>query len=160
TAERAHQELALQILQGPAYIATRGQGAVEVAQTYARARVLCSQVPESPQLAQTLMGLTAFHLGQGEHQTAQAIGGQLLSLAHHLADPVVLLHAHGMLGILALYVGEFAPGRVHLERGITLAAQGASSPLALIFPWDIGVVCRMGMAWALQQLGYADQAYS
>jgi predicted ATPase len=144
---------------GPALIATKGWAAPEVKETYARARVLCYQVPESLQLAQTLVGLGLFHNMEGEYHTAQAMGMHLLRLAQHLDDPVALLHAHGMLGIIALHLGDLAPGRVHLEHGIALSERLTGRPLALMNSlWDVGVGCRIGAAWALQQLGYVDQA--
>ena len=43
----AHLQLAL----GPALMATKGQAAPEVEQTYARARALCAQVGDTPQLS-------------------------------------------------------------------------------------------------------------
>ena len=57
TPARAQQELDLQLALGPALIATKGPAAPEVEQTYARARVLCAQVGETPQLFPTLRGL-------------------------------------------------------------------------------------------------------
>jgi predicted ATPase len=158
TAERVQQELALQLTLGPAFIATKGQAAVEVAQTYARARVLCQQAPESPQLPPTLAGLVFFHIGQGEYQTAQEIGRHLLRLAQRLDDALALLNAHGTLGIIALYLGDLVGGRSHLEQGIALANHLERGQETVPAPWDIGVMCRIGLAWALQQLGYPDQA--
>ena len=57
TPARAQQELDLQIALGPALIATKGQAAPEVEQTYARTRALCAQVGDTPQLFPTLRGL-------------------------------------------------------------------------------------------------------
>jgi predicted ATPase len=54
TSARAQQELEIQIALGPALIATKGMAAPEVEQTYARARTLCQQVGETPQLFSTL----------------------------------------------------------------------------------------------------------
>jgi predicted ATPase len=54
---RAHQELDLQIALGPVLSATKGPAAPEVEQTYARARALCAQVGDTPQLFPTLGGL-------------------------------------------------------------------------------------------------------
>jgi predicted ATPase len=48
--------------------------------------------------------------------------------------------------------------RVHLEHGITLSDRLKSNSLALNSLLDFAVVCRIGAAGALQQLGYADQA--
>src|SRR5262249_46884520 len=50
TPARVQQELTLQMALGPALIATKGQAAPEVEQTYARARELCRQSGETPQL--------------------------------------------------------------------------------------------------------------
>ena len=61
TPERAQHELRLQTTLGPALIATRGQGASEVRQAYARARELCQQVGETPHLFPVLFGLAAFY---------------------------------------------------------------------------------------------------
>jgi predicted ATPase len=54
TPERAQQDLDLQIALGPALMATKGQAAPEVEQTYARARALCQQVGDTPQRFPTL----------------------------------------------------------------------------------------------------------
>jgi predicted ATPase len=53
TPARAQQELDLQIALGPALSATKGMAAPEVEQTYARARALCAQIGETPQLFPT-----------------------------------------------------------------------------------------------------------
>jgi len=81
----------------------------------------------------------------------------LLRLAQHLDDPVALLHAHGTLGLTAFYMGDIVASRVHLEQGIALYDRLTHRPLAFSL-WDFGVVCRIGAADALQQLGYPDQA--
>ena len=52
TPERAQQELDLQTALGPALMAPRGLAAPEVEYAYARARELCQQVGETPQLFQ------------------------------------------------------------------------------------------------------------
>jgi DNA-binding winged helix-turn-helix (wHTH) protein len=158
TPERTQQELALQLTLGTALIATKGYAAREVAQTYTRAHVLCQQVPESPQLVHTLMGLGLFHTMQGTHQMAQAIGRHLLGLAQRLDDQVALLSAHATFGITTLYLGDLAAGRSHLEQGLTLADRLPPRLLGIHSLFDLGVVCRIGVGWALQQLGYPDQA--
>jgi DNA-binding winged helix-turn-helix (wHTH) protein/predicted ATPase len=158
TSERLQQELAIQLTLGAAFIAIKGQAAPEVAQTYARAQVLCQHLPESPQLVQTLIGLSHFHLVQGAHPTAQELGMHLLRLATRLDDPGALLSAHSTLGITALYLGALAPARIHLEQGIALSDFLRQRQGALHALLDFGVVCRNGAAAVLQQLGYPDQA--
>ena len=63
TPERTQHELVLQLTLGPALMALKGQAAPEVGQAYARARELCRQVGETPQLFPILLGLWRFYLG-------------------------------------------------------------------------------------------------
>jgi predicted ATPase len=158
TPERAQHELDLHMTLGPVLAAIKGHAAPEVKQTYTRAYMLCQQVPESPQLPQTLVGLWLFHSGYGDHPTAQEMGRHLLRLAQRFDDPVALLYAHGTLGLTAFYLGDVVAARVHLEHGITLDDRLKPHPLALGSMIDFGVVCRIGVAGSLQQLGYPDQA--
>ena len=66
---------------GPSLMATKGYAAPEVEQTYARARVLCTQVGETPQLFPTLRGLCRFYCNRGALRTARELGEQLWRLA-------------------------------------------------------------------------------
>jgi predicted ATPase len=61
TSERLHQERDLQLTLGPALMATRGYGAAEVGQTYARAHALCQQSGDLQHQFQALWGLWRFH---------------------------------------------------------------------------------------------------
>ena len=51
-------------------MATKGFTDPEVERVYTRARALCRQVGESPQLFPVLGGLIAFYLNRGRYQTA------------------------------------------------------------------------------------------
>jgi predicted ATPase len=81
TPERAQQELTLQIALGGPFIATKGYTAPEVERVYSRARTLCQQVGETPQLFPVLMGLYRFYSARAEHETARELAEQLLALA-------------------------------------------------------------------------------
>ena len=61
TPARLQHELELQTTLGPALIATKGFGAPEVAQAYTRARELCQQMGETPDVFPVLRGLWVFH---------------------------------------------------------------------------------------------------
>src|SRR5215831_3572006 len=60
TPERTQQELMLQIALGSPLMFTKGPAAAEVERVYARARELCQQVGETPQLFPVLRGLCGF----------------------------------------------------------------------------------------------------
>lgn len=73
TPERTQHELTLQIALGGALIATSGYAAPEVGAVYSRARELCRQVGETPQLFPVLVGLRLFYALRGELQTAREL---------------------------------------------------------------------------------------
>jgi tetratricopeptide (TPR) repeat protein len=158
TPERDQQELALHMTLGPALIAINGPSALDVGKSYARARILYQQVPESPQLSQLLIGLCLIHTGYGEHQIAKEIGTDLLRLAQRLDDSATLLHAHGSLGISTLYLGDIVAARDHFDHGIRLADRLQSRTQLFNSLFDYALVCRIGAAVVLQQQGYSDQA--
>src|SRR5207248_11342079 len=99
TPVRVQQELDLQIALGPALRATKGIVAPEVEQTYARARALCAQIGDTPQLFPTLWGLYQFYLYRGALPMAQELGEQLYRLAQRAAAPLSHLEAHDALEI-------------------------------------------------------------
>ena len=61
TSERTQQELTFHTTLGPALMATKGYGAPEVGQVYSRARELCPQVGETPELFTVLWGMWLFY---------------------------------------------------------------------------------------------------
>ena len=94
TRARVQQELDLLLGLGPALIATKGPAAPEVEQTYARARTLCAQVGETPQLFQALRGLWSCYFNRGALPGARELGEELFGLARGAASPTHLLESH------------------------------------------------------------------
>jgi predicted ATPase len=157
TPEHAQRELDLQVALGPALMATKGLAALEVEYTYTRARELCHQMGETPQLFPVLMGLCIFHRQRGAFQTACQVGKQCLALAQHVDEPALLLEAHCALGIPLFYLGELALSRFHLEQGNALYDLQQDRSHAFRYGLDPGVNCLL-VAWPLWLLGYPDQA--
>jgi predicted ATPase/class 3 adenylate cyclase len=158
TPEHTQMESALQTTLGPALMATKGYAAPEVEYAYARARELCQQVGETPQMFQVMWGLWYFYLVRAEFQIARELGEQLLNVAQRVQAPVLLLLAHRMLGHTLAFLGEFSAARVHLERGMTLYAPEQHRSLASLYGQDQGVICQSWAALTLWCLGYPDQA--
>ena len=158
TPDRISQELTLQLALGVPLMATKGYAAPEVEKTYARARVLCQQMGESPQLFSVLYGLWAYFQVRGEYPTARELGNELLSLAQTVQDSALLLIAHWALGETLLRTGEFVTCREHLEQGITLYNREQYHRLAFLYGIDPGVGCRNVASASLCYLGYPDQA--
>jgi predicted ATPase len=155
TPARAQQELDLQMALGSVLIATKGSGAPEVQQAYARARALCQQVGDTPQRFPTLWGLWRFYHSRGALPTARELGEQLHQLAQREADPTHRLEAHGALGGDLFYLGEYDAARTHLEQSITLTNPAAQRGLALRSNVIDGVTWSALTLWCL---GYPAQA--
>jgi predicted ATPase len=157
TLQRAQQELTLQIALGGPLMAAKGYTASEVETTYTRARELCQQVGETPQLFFVLRGLEALYLVRGQLQRAHKLGEQLLTLAQRQHDPMLLIGAHMTLGGVFFFLGEFAPARRHLEQG--MAFYDPEQYRSLAWPGaHPAVQCLFYEALALWLLGYPDQA--
>jgi predicted ATPase len=157
--EHAREELALQIALGPPLIATMGWTAPEVERTYTRARVLCQQVGETPQLFPALWGLWFFYLTSSEIQTGRELGEQLLSLAEGSQDPALLLQAHHALGPTCQLAGDWVSAQSHLDRAIALYNPQQHRGHAFLYGGhDPGVCCLGHAAWSLWLLGYPEQA--
>ncbi len=158
TPERTQQELTLQTALGPALIATKGYAAPEVEQTYARARELCQQVGETPQLAPVLFGLRLFYQQRAEFHTARELEAQLFHLAQCIQDSALLLMAHQALGATSYWLGELAQARAHLEQGTALYDPQQHRSLTFGAIQHPGVTCLAFVARTLWALGYPDQA--
>ncbi|MGH6803330.1 MAG: hypothetical protein ACREC3_08180, partial [Methyloceanibacter sp.] len=157
TPERTRQELGLRVALTAPLTATKGLAAAEVGATHNRARELCQQVGETPELFPVLCGLYAFYGARGELETARTLVEQLLRLAQRAQDPALLLQAHLALGAAMFHRGEFIPARGHLEQVILYGPQQYHSQ-AFHYGLDPEVFCRSYAAWVLWYLGYPEQA--
>jgi TOMM system kinase/cyclase fusion protein len=158
TQERARQELALHLDLRAPLVATQGYGAPAVEQTNTRARELCAQLGDTPELFPALQGLWSFSFVHAQYQIALEVGARLLQMTQHVQDPTLCPVAHWALGASLLCVGELEPARAHLEEMIAFYDPQQHHALAFRYGTDPGVVCRSWAALALWLLGYPDQA--
>lgn len=159
TPVRTQRELETLMTLGPALIITKGYAAVEVEQTYRRARELCQQVGDTPYLSQVLWGLSRFYFVRGEYRTSLAFGEQLLTLAQQQQDTTLLLQAHRSIGVTLFTLGELLPALTHFEQLIALYdSRTHRSDLFRYGGADAGVSCLFTMSWILWMLGYPEQA--
>jgi class 3 adenylate cyclase/predicted ATPase len=158
TLERARQELDMQITLGPVLMAVKGQSSPDTRRAYARARELCQQVGETPQLFPVLHGLWRFYMVRAELQTTRELAGQLFTFAQHAQDPALLLEANRMMGQTMYWLGELAPARAHLEQGMALYDPQQHRSHAFVYGQDPGVFCRSFAAYPIWMLGYPDQS--
>jgi predicted ATPase/DNA-binding winged helix-turn-helix (wHTH) protein len=157
--ERTRHELVLLATLGPVLLATKGQAAPEVGETYARAHILCQQVAETPELFPVLRGVWNFYLVRGELQTAHELGEQIFRLAQRRHHPAHLPWGYTVRGLDVYYLGAFAEARTYFEQGMALYdAQQYRSSAFMYGGQNPGVACLCFGAFALWCLGYSDQA--
>jgi DNA-binding NtrC family response regulator/predicted ATPase len=157
TPARARQELDLQIALGPALMAIKGPGALDVEQAYTRAMELCEQIGETPQLFPALIGLWRHYQLGAEQETARILGERLLHLAQRQDDAALLMMAHRALGQTLFFLGDLTLARGHLEQGLTFYNPQHRS-LAIRYGTDPGVPCLYYAAHTLWLLGYPERA--
>jgi class 3 adenylate cyclase/tetratricopeptide (TPR) repeat protein len=157
TRERARQELSLQLALSDALITAKGYTAPDVEQTVTRARELCQQLGETPQLFPVLVRLWLSYSNRAELQTAYELAEQMMRLAQSVQDPHLLVWAHGALGWTLYWRGELTSARPHLEQSIVLY-DPQTHPRPTVGTADLRVDNLSCAAWILWYLGYPDQA--
>jgi predicted ATPase len=152
------QELLLQLAVCPALIAIQGYTAPEVERAYTRARELCEQLGDTPEIFLALHGLWLLYLVPGELRKAYEIAEQLLRRAQAAHDQAPLIYAQLARGLTSYWMGDFIAARKYLESAILLYDPERHGPLMFRYGLDARIVCLTHAAWALWQLGYPDQA--
>ncbi len=154
--QRSQQELPIQTVRAAAVIATQGWAAPEVEEAYGRARDICAQLGDSPQLFPVLLGLCGFYLMRGEMPVAREMSAQLLALAETTSDDAVMLGASNMAGLVAFYGGDFVGALARFDRARVIYDPERHSPnrlRAFSVDHDPGISCAAHTAWTLSLLG-------
>jgi tetratricopeptide (TPR) repeat protein len=158
TSEHAQQALTLYIGLGAALQMAQGTAAPEVEHAFTRARALCQQVGETPELVPVLYGLWRFYMVRSQLYTAREVGETLLRLAHQAHDPTFAFVAHLALGATWFWLGALPAARQHLEEGIALYTPDQRRVSVFGIFLDLGVARRDFAAATLWLLGYPAQA--
>jgi len=152
TFERARQELHLQITLGMPLVATEGYAAPDVGTAYTKARELCRQLGETPEIFQVLWGLWTFYVVKSELRTAHEIAEEFLRLAEHVP------YAGLSVEITLLHMGEFPAAMQHFRRAFALFDPKRDRDDAFRYAQNSGVATQCHASWALWFLGQPDQA--
>jgi DNA-binding winged helix-turn-helix (wHTH) protein/predicted ATPase len=158
TPERIDQELSLQLTLGSPLIATEGYAAPEVGRTYTRARELCEQLGETPEISQILWGLWSFHTLRAELRTARKIAEEFIRLAEFRPYLGLAMRGHWTMEITLVHLGEFAPAMEHFEKALELYNHEQYLDDAFLYALNPGVAMRCFAGWALWFIGQPDQA--
>jgi predicted ATPase len=155
---RANEELTLQLMLVTPLRALKGFASIEVEIVLSRARALCQQIGEVPELFPVMWGLWVFYTARAEHAVALELAEGCLRLAESTPDDPQVLEAHHALGVSRFARGEVSKGREHLERAVAQYEPKRHAILALRYGQDAGVVCLSHAAEAAWLLGEPTKA--
>jgi predicted ATPase/DNA-binding winged helix-turn-helix (wHTH) protein len=158
TPERAQRELSLQVSLGRALITTKGYAAPEVEQAFSQALGLCRRIGDTPQLVPTLGGIFLFSFNRGQLQVAQEIAEQFSRLAQNSQDPIRLITASQMSGVIAFRTGELSQSRDRLEQALTYYDPQIHDPRITGLMQDPKMDTLSYLGWLLWHMGYPEQA--
>jgi len=156
--DRAHQELSLQVSLGHANIIAKGHGAVGAEAAYARARVLCEQLGDVPELLPTLFGLWRFYVAVRPLEETNQIAKQLQRLEDDRGSTAQQVIAHYALGYTALCMGNLNCAHNDLCEGIAKYTSTQRTAEVYRAAQDPGVACQGYLAMTQWLMGFPDQA--
>lgn len=159
---RAARELVIQTTLGPALIATKGYAALEVEQTYTRAKKLLEAMPNNERMLlrfPIMFGLWLSDLVSAKLHNARELGEQCLIMAKQQENAVLEVEAHRALGATLYYLGELKMARAHVEAGISLY-NPRQHPVDAFFHYlaDPGMTLHAYASPLIWCLGYPEQA--
>jgi class 3 adenylate cyclase/predicted ATPase len=156
---RDRLELRLQTARAAALQATRGFSAAETGDAYRRARELCGQLSDAPEIFPVLHGSYLFHVLRGEIDLAYQVSTECLQLAQHQNDPIALLFGHRTVGASLLHLGQFDAARNHLSKMLMLAESHQQTQLSSsIYGLYPKTAATTFLGLVLFALGYPEQA--
>jgi tetratricopeptide (TPR) repeat protein len=156
--ERDRLELPLQARLGAALATGRGYADPDVGRVLERARVLCGEIGEKPELIRVVLGLSAFRQYQGEFQTSIELAEEGLGLAQQTREAFPLLAAHARLGNSLMVQGKYRRALEHYEYAIDLYDPSEHRSLVSVWGQDWGISARSFASQTLQVLGHLDRA--
>jgi tetratricopeptide (TPR) repeat protein len=158
TPERAQKELGLQVTLAFGFMCTLGYAAPETGANMDRARKLCQDSHDHASLCPILWGLWAYYLCKGDMKSARTAAEHVLSIAHTLNDPILLLGSHVGMAMSRLHQGELVASREHYDEVVKLYDVDQHGRYVQLYRFDPAIHSAGQMVRLLWLLGYPDQA--
>lgn len=155
--ERQQRELTMQSALGAALTITQGYVAPAVERAYARAWELCQRFEDLSQLL-PVAGLCRHAVVKGEHRKGEELAQRMLRLAEGVGDRRLFMYAHGMLGYVLFWCGDFAQARAHLEQGRDLYDFEQDRFLPFVYGDDANVAALAFLAFIDWLEGHVDRS--
>jgi adenylate cyclase len=136
----------------------KGWASPEIEPVFARARELCHQLDDAPELFPVLWAITLFHAIRGDLRQYRRRADDLMEEAVRSGNPVSLIGAHHLLGVCLEFEGDILESSRVLERGRELHDPEQHKVYTAIYGLDPGMIARAMSSRALWILGYPDRA--
>ncbi|MDJ0740542.1 MAG: AAA family ATPase, partial [Gammaproteobacteria bacterium] len=114
-AQRTRDELRLLLALGSVEMSRKGYAAPETERIYLRARELCGQLKNPPELAWALQGAFLCHFIRGDLKSGREIAVEIDDLARQSGDSACRVCAVVLLGDIELFSGSMMAGRTRYE---------------------------------------------
>jgi tRNA A-37 threonylcarbamoyl transferase component Bud32/tetratricopeptide (TPR) repeat protein len=155
---RKQLELGLQMMRGLALRSTKGWATPELERAFARARQLCQELEDPPEIFPVLWAVTLFHLIRGNLRECRDGADELMIQAARSGNPAHLMAAHHLAGVSREFIGDMVESSRLLERARELHAPGEHQAYTAMYGLDPGMLARAMSSRPLWVLGYPDRA--
>lgn len=156
--ERLQLELSLQMIRGLALRSVKGWAAPELESTFTRARALCQQLGDPPELFPVLWNLTFFNMIRGDLGLARDHIATLTRQAEQLGRPAYQMAVYHVAGVAAEFAGDFNESHRLLERAREFHVPANHEKYNATFGIDPGMIARAMSSRPIWALGRPDRA--
>ena len=156
--QRIQQELGLLMIRGLALRLMKGWSAPEIEPVFARARELCHQLNDPPELFPVLWALTLFHAIRGDLLDYRRRADELMVMAQASGSASILMGAHHLVGVSREFLGDMVEASRVLDRGRELHVPSEHLAYTAMYGLDPGMIARAMSSRPMWVLGYPDRA--
>jgi predicted ATPase len=156
--EKLQLELGLQMIRGLALRSVKGWAAPELESTFTRARALCQQLGDPPELFPVLWNLAFFNMIRGDLALVSEQTATLMRQAEQAGRPAFLMAVHHLAGVASEFIGDFVKSSELLEQAREYHIPAQHEAYNAMFGIDPGMVARAMSSRPLWALGYPDRA--
>jgi predicted Ser/Thr protein kinase/tetratricopeptide (TPR) repeat protein len=155
---RKQQEVVLQMMKGIALRSTSGWATPQIEGVFTRARQLCQEMDDPPELIPVLWATTLFLLIRGDLIACRERGDELMRQAERSGVQSYKMAANHLAGVVREFIGDMVESSRLLERCRELHNPSEGRVNAATYGQDPGTLGRAMSARPLWALGYPDRA--